>query len=70
MRPIVDDLTPPVQLDRDHWRGGERAAFTLVGYGDDECPSSPMAFGAIQRLAPPGPDQAHRASWTGRGLRD
>jgi protein-disulfide isomerase len=34
MRPIVDDLTPPVDLDRDHWRGDERAA----------------AFRAIQRL--------------------
>jgi hypothetical protein len=22
MRPIVEDLTPPVDPDRDHWRGG------------------------------------------------
>jgi protein-disulfide isomerase len=50
MRPIVDDLTPPVDLDRDHWRGGERAAVTLVEYGDYECPYSRMAFRAIQRL--------------------
>jgi protein-disulfide isomerase len=50
MRPIVDDLTPPVDLDRDHWRGGERAAVTLDEYGDYECPYSRMAFRAIQRL--------------------
>ena len=50
MRPIVDDLTPPMDLDRDHWRGGERAPVTLVEYGDYECPYSRMAFRAIQRL--------------------
>jgi hypothetical protein len=50
MRAIVEDLTPPVDLDRDHWRGGERAAVTLVEYGDYECPYSRMAFRAIQRL--------------------
>jgi len=50
MRPIVEDLTPPVDLDRDHWRGGERAAVTLVEYGDYECPYSRMAFRVIQRL--------------------
>jgi protein-disulfide isomerase len=50
MRPIVDDLTPPVDLDRDHWRGGERAAVTLVEYGDYECPYSRMAFRVIQQL--------------------
>jgi protein-disulfide isomerase len=50
MRPIVDDLTPPVDPDRDHWRGGERAAVTLVEYGDYECPYSRMAFRAIERL--------------------
>jgi hypothetical protein len=47
MRPIVDNLTPPVDLDRDHWRGGERAAVTLVEYGDDECPYSRMTVRAI-----------------------
>jgi protein-disulfide isomerase len=50
MRAIVEDLTPPVDLDRDHWRGGERAVVTLVEYGDYECPYSRMAFRAIQRL--------------------
>jgi protein-disulfide isomerase len=50
MRPIVEDLTPPVDPDRDHWRGGEHAAVTLVEYGDYECPYSRMAFRAIQRL--------------------
>ena len=34
MRPMVEDLTPPVDLDRDHWRGGARAVVTLVEYGD------------------------------------
>jgi len=50
MRPIVEDLTPPVNPDRDHWRGGARAAVTLVEYGDYQCPYSRMAFRAIQRL--------------------
>ena len=52
MRPIVEDLTPPVDLDRDHWRGGARAVVTLVEYGDYECPYSRMAFRTIQRLEP------------------
>jgi hypothetical protein len=38
MRPIVEDIKPPVDLDRDHWRGAARAAVTLVEYGDYECP--------------------------------
>ena len=50
MGPIVEDLTPSVDLDRDHWRGGERAAVTLVEYGDYECPYSRLAFRSIQRL--------------------
>lgn len=50
MGPIVEDLTPPVDPDRDHWRGGENAAVTLVEYGDYECPYSRLAFRAIQRL--------------------
>jgi protein-disulfide isomerase len=50
MGPIVEDLTPPVDPDRDHWRGGERASVTLVEYGDYECPYSRMAFRTIQRL--------------------
>jgi protein-disulfide isomerase len=50
MRAIVEDLTPPVDPDRDHWRGGERAAVTLVEYGDYECPYSRMAFRTVQRL--------------------
>jgi hypothetical protein len=48
--PIVEDLTPPVDPDRDHWRGGEGVAVTLVEYGDYECPFSRMAFRVIQRL--------------------
>jgi protein-disulfide isomerase len=50
MRPIVEDLTPPVDPDRDHWRGGAHAAVTLVEYGDYECPYSRLAFRTIQRL--------------------
>jgi protein-disulfide isomerase len=50
MGPIVEDLTPPVDPDRDHWRGGENAVVTLVEYGDYECPYSRLAFRAIQRL--------------------
>jgi protein-disulfide isomerase len=52
MRAILQDLTPPVDPDRDHWRGGERAVVTLVEYGDYECPYSRMAFRVIQRLEP------------------
>jgi protein-disulfide isomerase len=44
MRPIVEDLTPPVDPDRDHWRGGAHAAVTLVEYGDYECPYSRLAL--------------------------
>jgi protein-disulfide isomerase len=50
MPPNVAELTPPVNLDRDHWRGGEHAAVTLVEYGDYECPYSRTAFRIIQRL--------------------
>ena len=49
-RAILEDLTPPVDPDRDHWRGGEGAVVTLVEYGDYECPYSRMAFRVIQRL--------------------
>jgi protein-disulfide isomerase len=52
MRTILQDLTPPVNLDRDHWRGGKGAAVTLVEYGDYESPYSRMAFRVIQRLEP------------------
>jgi protein-disulfide isomerase len=50
MRPIVEDITPGVDLDRDHWRGGAHAAVTLVAYGDYQCPYSRKAFRVIQRL--------------------
>jgi len=33
MGPIVEDLTPPVDLGRDHWRGGERAMVDAQGDG-------------------------------------
>ena len=44
MRTILQDLTSPVDPDRDHWRGGEGAVVTLVEYDDYECPYSRMAF--------------------------
>ena len=50
MAAIVEDLTPPVDPDRDHWRGGEHAPVTLVEYGDYECPYSRLAFRAVERL--------------------
>ena len=51
MRRIVDNLTPPVDLDSDHWRGGERAPVTLVEYGDYECRSAPRSSPSPVSLA-------------------
>jgi formate-nitrite transporter family protein len=42
-------LTVPV-TDRDHVRGDLGARFTLVEYGDYECPYSRQAFRAIERV--------------------
>jgi hypothetical protein len=33
MRPIVEDLTPPVDLDRDHWRGGALTDLATTSHG-------------------------------------
>jgi protein-disulfide isomerase len=46
----VADLALPVDPDRDHWRGGEQAAVTIVEYGDYQCPYSRLAFRAVQQL--------------------
>jgi hypothetical protein len=49
MRLIAEHLTPPVDLDRDHWRRSAPAVVTLVEYGDYECPHSRIAFRVTQR---------------------
>ncbi len=48
-QPLVD-LAAPVDVDRDHLRGPEDAAVTLVEYGDFECPYCGRAEPAIREL--------------------
>ena len=46
----MTELAIPVDLDRDHWRGGPDARVTLLEYGDYECPYSRAAFRRIEIL--------------------
>ena len=41
-------LTPPVDLERDHWRGSGDGVRTLLEFGDYECPYSRMAYHNVQ----------------------
>jgi Na+/H+ antiporter NhaA len=46
----LTDLAVPVDPERDHIRGKEDAAVTLLEYGDYECPYCGMAEAAIREL--------------------
>jgi Na+/H+ antiporter NhaA len=48
--PGLTDLSAPVDLDRDHVRGPEDAAVTVVEYGDFECPWTGMAAPTAREL--------------------
>ncbi|WP_211771105.1 Na+/H+ antiporter NhaA [Kutzneria sp. CA-103260] len=46
----LTDLVPPVDVARDHVRGPEDAAVTVVEYGDFECPWTGMAAPTAREL--------------------
>jgi len=47
---VIVDLAVPVDSERDHLRGPDDAAVTLVEYGDLECPFCGQAEGVIREL--------------------
>ena len=47
---VIIDLAVPVDTERDHIRGPEDAAVTLLEYGDLECPFCGQAEGVIREL--------------------
>jgi NhaA family Na+:H+ antiporter len=50
MGPQIATLSPPVDSDRDHVRGGADARVTLVEYGDFQCPYCGEAYPVVQEL--------------------
>ena len=50
MGPQIATLSPPVDPDRDHVRGGADARVTLVEYGDFQCPYCGEAYPVVQEL--------------------
>ena len=50
MEPQVATLSPPVDLERDHVRGGADAPVTLVEYGDFQCPYCGEAYPVVNEL--------------------
>jgi protein-disulfide isomerase len=50
MQPLIATLSPPVDSQRDHVRGPERAPVTLVEYGDFQCPYCGEAYPVVHSL--------------------
>ena len=50
MEPQVATLSPPVDPERDHVRGGADAPVTLVEYGDFQCPFCGEAYPVVNEL--------------------
>jgi Na+/H+ antiporter NhaA/predicted DsbA family dithiol-disulfide isomerase len=48
--PLIDELSEPVDPERDHVRGPDEAPVTLVEYGDYECPYCGRAEGIVREL--------------------
>jgi Na+:H+ antiporter, NhaA family len=50
MQPLIATLSPPVDPERDHVRGGSEAPVTLVEYGDFQCPYCGEAYPVVHEL--------------------
>jgi len=50
MQPLIATLSPPVDPELDHVRGGADAAVTLVEYGDFQCPYCGEAYPVVREL--------------------